>query len=158
MAPTIKLDGASAEVAQEEGISAATLYNWRKKARQAGLLPRAVPAVGHVGKGQAGLRIGEYPFFRLAPPGDFTGTSSLLIGSVHTYAAAEAPSIAFRRWGDIESLFKALGAEVEEREGSRVAVLFGEARVFHRPHPSPDTDKGAVASIRKGLDENGVTP
>src|SRR5690554_5338341 len=29
-----------AEVAQEEGISAATLYNWRKKARQAGrLLP-----------------------------------------------------------------------------------------------------------------------
>ena len=62
-------------------------------------------------------------------------------------------------WGDIESLFKALGAEVEEREGSRVAVvLFSEARVFHRPHPSPDTDKGAVASIRKWLDENGVTP
>ncbi|MGS0467605.1 transposase [Cobetia marina] len=25
-----------AEVAQEEGISAATLYNWRQKARQAG--------------------------------------------------------------------------------------------------------------------------
>lgn len=24
--------------------------------------------------------------------------------------------------------------------------LFGEVRVFHRPHPSPDTDKGAVAS------------
>ncbi len=62
-------------------------------------------------------------------------------------------------WGDIESLFKALGADVEEREGSRVAVvLFGEVRVFHRPHPSPDTDKGAVASIRKWLDENGVTP
>jgi len=62
-------------------------------------------------------------------------------------------------WGDIESLFKALGADVEEREGSRIAVvLFGEVRVFHRPHPSPDTDKGAVASIRKWLDENGVTP
>jgi hypothetical protein len=54
------------------------------------------------------------------------------------------------RWSDIEALFVALGAEVSEREGSRIGVfLFGEVRVFHRPHPSPDTDKGAVASIRK---------
>jgi hypothetical protein len=43
--------------------------------------------------------------------------------------------------------------------GSRVAVvLFGEVRVFHRHHPSPDTDKGAVASIRKWFEEHGVTP
>ncbi|MGB3415601.1 MAG: type II toxin-antitoxin system HicA family toxin [Mesorhizobium sp.] len=63
------------------------------------------------------------------------------------------------RWADIEALFVALGAEVSEREGSRVGVfLFGEVRVFHRPHPSPDTDKGAVASIRKWLDEHGVKP
>jgi hypothetical protein len=49
--------------------------------------------------------------------------------------------------------------EVSERAGSRVAVvLFGEVRVFHRPHPSPDTDKGAVASIRKWFEEHGVTP
>jgi hypothetical protein len=34
----------------------------------------------------------------------------------------------------------------------------GLARVFHRPHPSPDTDKGAVAAIRKWLEENGVKP
>ncbi|WP_072818653.1 type II toxin-antitoxin system HicA family toxin [Modicisalibacter ilicicola] len=62
-------------------------------------------------------------------------------------------------WKDIEALLGALGAEVEEREGSRVAVvLFGEVRVFHRPHPSPKTDKGAVASVRKWLEENGVTP
>lgn len=62
-------------------------------------------------------------------------------------------------WKDIEALFTALGAEVEERAGSRVAVfLFGEVRVFHRPHPSPDTDKGAVASIRKWLEDNGVMP
>lgn len=62
-------------------------------------------------------------------------------------------------WSDIESLFVALGAEVNEREGSRIAVvLFGEVRVFHRPHPSPDTDKGAVASIRKWLEENGEAP
>ena len=63
------------------------------------------------------------------------------------------------QWKDIESLFIALGAQVIERAGSRVAVvLFNEVRIFHRPHPSPDTDKGAVASIRKWLESNGVTP
>lgn len=63
------------------------------------------------------------------------------------------------RWTDIEALFAELGAEITEREGSRVGVrLFGERRVFHRPHPSPDTDKGAVASIRKWLKDNGVKP
>ncbi len=63
------------------------------------------------------------------------------------------------KWGDIESLFVGLGAELSEREGSRIGVrLFGERRVFHRPHPSPNTDKGAVASIRKWFKENGVEP
>jgi hypothetical protein len=63
------------------------------------------------------------------------------------------------KWNDIESLLVSLGAELSEREGSRIGVrLFGERRVFHRPHPSPDTDKGAVASIRKWLEENGVHP
>jgi len=62
-------------------------------------------------------------------------------------------------WSDIESLFKALGADVSERAGSRVAVvLFGEVRVFHRPHPSPDTDKGAINSIRDWLDLYEVHP
>jgi hypothetical protein len=62
-------------------------------------------------------------------------------------------------WRVIEALFQELGGEVSERAGSRVAVvLFGEVRLFHRPHPSPDTDKGAVASIRKWLEELGVTP
>lgn len=62
-------------------------------------------------------------------------------------------------WTDIELLFKALGADVSERAGSRVAVvLFGEVRVFHRPHPSPNTDKGAIASVRRWLEENEVTP
>ena len=60
-------------------------------------------------------------------------------------------------WSDIESLFTALGADVSERSGSRVAVvLFGEVRVFHRPHPSPNTDKGAISSIRRWLEENEV--
>ena len=63
------------------------------------------------------------------------------------------------RWREIEALLVALGAEIEEHSGSRVGVvLFGEVRVFHRPHPSPDTDKGAVASLRKWLESHGVRP
>ena len=63
------------------------------------------------------------------------------------------------KWSDIEGLFTELGAELSEREGSRIGVrLFGERRVFHRPPPSPNTDKGAIASIRKWLKENGVEP
>ena len=63
------------------------------------------------------------------------------------------------KWSDIEALFRSLGAEITEREGSRVGVkLFGEIQVFHRPHPSSDTDKGAVSSIKKWLERNGVKP
>jgi hypothetical protein len=69
------------------------------------------------------------------------------------------PTSANIQWKDVEALFRDLGAEITEREGSRVAVvLFGEVRVFHRPHPSPNTDKGAVASIRKWLEQHGVGP
>lgn len=63
------------------------------------------------------------------------------------------------RWTDIEALFLDLGAEINEREGSRISVfLFGEVKVFHRPHPSPDTDKGAVISVKKWLEQHGVKP
>jgi hypothetical protein len=63
------------------------------------------------------------------------------------------------RWADIESLLQGLGAELAEREGSRVEVfLFNEVRIFHRPHPSPDTDKGAAASIRNWLESHKVMP
>ncbi|EGL0769068.1 type II toxin-antitoxin system HicA family toxin [Salmonella enterica subsp. enterica] len=63
------------------------------------------------------------------------------------------------KWSDIEAMFIALGAEVHEREGSRVAVLLrGEKKIFHRPHPRPTTDKGAVNSIRVWLESLGVRP
>jgi predicted nucleotidyltransferase len=63
------------------------------------------------------------------------------------------------KWKEIEALLISLGAETIEREGSRLEVyLFGVVKVFHRPHPSPDTDKGAVTAIRKWLEENGVKP
>ena len=69
------------------------------------------------------------------------------------------PTPAGVKWLDAVALFEALGAEITEAEGSRVTIfLFDQVKVMHRPHPSPDMDKGAVASIRKWLEENGVTP
>ncbi len=74
-------------------------------------------------------------------------------------AVFQHPTSANIAWKDIESMLKGLGDEISEREGSRVAVvLFSEVRVFHRPHPSPHTDKGAVASVRRWLEQHGVTP
>jgi hypothetical protein len=68
------------------------------------------------------------------------------------------PMSANVRWDGIESLLLDLGAQIEEREGSRVLIrLFGERRVFHRLHPSPMTDKGAIANLRDWLSDNGVT-
>jgi len=63
------------------------------------------------------------------------------------------------RWADVESLVRALGGEVLEREGSRVAlVLNGVRAVFHRPHPAPTTRKGAVDGVRQFLENAGVQP
>jgi len=63
------------------------------------------------------------------------------------------------QWRDIEALLDELGADISERAGSRIAVvLFDEVSMFHRPHPLPDTDKGAVASVRKWLEQHGVVP
>lgn len=69
----------------------------------------------------------------------------------------EKPERSDIAWRDIESLFLALGAEVSEGSGSRIRVaLNGERAVFHRPHPERVTDKGAVKSVRRFLDEAGV--
>ena len=69
------------------------------------------------------------------------------------------PTPAGVKWLDVVALFRELGAEIAEREGSRVAIiLFNQVQVMHRPHPSPDMDKGAVASVRRWLEENGVKP
>jgi hypothetical protein len=62
-------------------------------------------------------------------------------------------------WRDIESLFRGLGAEVSEGNGSRVRIaLNGVRAVFHRPHPQKETDKGAVKSVRRFLGEAGIQP
>jgi hypothetical protein len=56
-------------------------------------------------------------------------------------------------------MLKALGAEIEERAGSRIIIsLNGVSLVFHRPHPQKETDKGAVKSIRIFLQNAGIKP
>jgi hypothetical protein len=63
------------------------------------------------------------------------------------------------KWRDVEALLKNLGAVLSERSGSRVAVsLEGRVAYFHRPHPSPNMDKGAVKNLRKFLQSVGITP
>jgi hypothetical protein len=62
-------------------------------------------------------------------------------------------------WANIESLFAALGAESSEGRGARVRVALMDVRaVFHRPHPDRVTEKGAVKSVRRFLQESGVKP
>ena len=62
-------------------------------------------------------------------------------------------------WMDIEALLAALGAEISEGKGSRVRVALNDVRaVFHRPHPQKETDKGALRSLRRFLEEAGFEP
>lgn len=69
------------------------------------------------------------------------------------------PVAANLRWGDIESLLRAAGADIEQREGSRIAVIWhGEVNIFHRPHPAPTAGKAALRALRRILERHGVTP
>jgi hypothetical protein len=62
-------------------------------------------------------------------------------------------------WKDCEKLLEALGAEISEGAGSRVRIaLNGVKAVFHRPHPQKETDKGALVSLRKFLENADVKP
>lgn len=61
------------------------------------------------------------------------------------------------KWSDIESMLQALGAVVEEGNGSRVRFLLNNVvAIFHRPHPRKEIDKGALKSLRKFLINSGV--
>ena len=72
------------------------------------------------------------------------------------FAQGESASI---KWRDIESLLIHHGADITEGKGSRVRVRLNDViATFHRPHPSSDTKKGAVKSVRKFLEEAGISP
>ena len=69
------------------------------------------------------------------------------------------PTLAAIVFADIESLVKALGGTVLEREGSRVSVqLLGEEWRCHRPHPGKEAKRYQVEQARDLLDRVGVRP
>ena len=62
-------------------------------------------------------------------------------------------------WRKIESLFLGLGAELNERCGSRVSFsLNGEKLDVHRPHPGKEALKYRVRDARNFLTNAGVRP
>ena len=74
-------------------------------------------------------------------------------------AIFKKPTQAGIPWIDIEALLINLGASISEGRGSRIRIeLNGEDAIFHRPHPEKETDKGAVASMRRFLENAGVIP
>ena len=63
------------------------------------------------------------------------------------------------KFSQIESLIMALGGEVREGDGSRVALeLFGKREYAHRPHPGKEAKKYMVEKIREWLTSLEVTP
>ena len=69
------------------------------------------------------------------------------------------PTRANVKWKDIEAMLLSYGAAITEGRGSRVRVLLNGVRaIFHRPHPRPQLDKGALMSVRRFLSEAGIHP
>jgi hypothetical protein len=69
------------------------------------------------------------------------------------------PTLASLAFSDIESLLGALGANVSEREGSRIKfALRGEEWHAHRPHPGKEAKKYQVEGVREFLERLGIEP
>ena len=72
------------------------------------------------------------------------------------FATPTRAGIAF---SDIEALIIAIGGEVREGEGSRVAFeLKGSRRYLHRPHPGKEAKKYQVEELREWLKYLEVKP
>jgi hypothetical protein len=74
-------------------------------------------------------------------------------------AIFERPTSASIVFADVESLIRALGGSVYEREGSRVRIeLNGEQWRCHRPHPGKEAKRYQVEEARELLARAGVKP
>lgn len=72
-------------------------------------------------------------------------------------AIFSTPVPANLEWRRIEALFLALGADMAEGSGSRVAfVLNGKRADFHRPHPGKEAKRYQVRAAREFLEAAGV--
>ena len=62
------------------------------------------------------------------------------------------------RWDEVVSLLVALGVDVVEREGSRVALRRGTERaIFHAPHPRRVVGRATVRDIVAFIECTGGT-
>ncbi|WP_322079949.1 type II toxin-antitoxin system HicA family toxin [Burkholderia cenocepacia] len=62
-------------------------------------------------------------------------------------------------FSDIESLVTALGGEIREGAGSRIAFeLNGKRRYHHRPHPGKEAKRYQVEDMRDWFIEMGIKP
>lgn len=85
---------------------------------------------------------------------------SVKVKHVKTLRAIFAkPTLASIAFGSIESLLVGLGAELSEREGSRVKFsLRGEEWHAHRPHPGKEAKKYQVEGVREFLERLEIKP
>ena len=69
------------------------------------------------------------------------------------------PTVGNMNFTAIESLVIALGGEVKEGEGSRVALRMGDAVMhMHRPHPGKEAKKYQIEELRAWLSAQGIKP
>lgn len=62
------------------------------------------------------------------------------------------------KWSDVERLIAALGGEVKQGGGSRVRILLGNTSInIHTPHPHNELKPYQVRSIRRLLNNEGIT-
>ncbi len=76
----------------------------------------------------------------------------------HTLEAIQKqPTSGNIHWRDVESLLKALGAELQVTHGARMTfVLHGVEGTVHRPHHSAVLTKQDVRHLRKFLKQTGL--
>lgn len=69
------------------------------------------------------------------------------------------PTLAGIVFSDIEALFMALGAEIAEREGSRIRIsLRNVSWHCYRPHPGKEARRYQVEEAREILKRLEITP
>lgn len=69
------------------------------------------------------------------------------------------PTPANYKWTELVGLLTSLGYIEINADGSRKKFFHKETKALilcHKPHPSPDVDKGCIADIVKHLRENGI--
>lgn len=74
-------------------------------------------------------------------------------------AVFEEPTCATLEWARIENMLSGIGAQIENRKGSRIRVTLNGVRAsFHRPHPETTAGRGRVEAVREFLEKAGVGP